>query len=74
MNIIKVCYDSYDRTIEDTSDFEPEFRKTDKKTGKLFPSQKTWTSNDAWRYQNVKELEGTDHEGLLASYRYEEFF
>ena len=53
-DVVKVCYDSYDRTIEETSDFEPSARK--------------WTSPDAWRYQNVKELDGNDYSGQLATY------
>ena len=53
---IKVCYDSYDKTIEDEDDF--------------YPSTRKWTSADAWRYQNVKELQGSDHAGLLGTYRY----
>ena len=51
-DVVKVCYDNYDRTIEETSDFEP--------------STKKWTSADAWRYQNVKELDGNDYSGILA--------
>ena len=51
-----MCYDDYDRNIEDTSDFDPGYRK--------------YTSADAWRYQTVKELGGSDHEGLLATYRW----
>ena len=49
-DVVKVCYDNYDRTIEETSDFEP--------------STKKWTSADAWRYQNVKELDGNDYSGI----------
>ena len=54
----KVCYDNYDRSIEDESDFFPNMEKL----------EFNWTSRDAWRYQNVKELDGHDVTGLLATY------
>lgn len=53
---IKVCYDSYDRTIEDEEEFPP--------------SSRQFTSADAWRYQTVKELDGHDVSGVLATYRF----
>ena len=52
-DVVKVCYDSYDRTIEETAEFHP--------------STRTWTSADAWRYQNVKELDGNDYTGMFHS-------
>eukprot|EP00095_Tigriopus_kingsejongensis_P003470 maker-scaffold13_size735724-snap-gene-6.27 protein:Tk03470 transcript:maker-scaffold13_size735724-snap-gene-6.27-mRNA-1 annotation:"pkd2 " len=51
---IDVCYDHYSESIEDESDFGPGYRK--------------YTSADAWRYQNVKELEGKAHWGMEATY------
>ena len=47
----KVCYDNYDRSIEDEDDF--------------FPNSRKHTSSDAWRYQSVKELDGHDISGIL---------
>ena len=46
----KVCYNNYDRSIEDEDDF--------------FPSSRKYTSSDAWRYQSVKELDGHDISGI----------
>ncbi len=51
---IKVCYGHYDRLIEDEEDF--------------YPSTRVYTSADAWRYQSVKELDGHDVMGTLATY------
>ena len=49
----KVCYDNYDRRIEDEDDFFPE------------NYTRKHTSSDAWRYQSVKELDGHDISGIL---------
>ena len=52
---ITVCYGGYRESIEDKADFAPSHRK--------------YTSADAWRYQNVLELDSNTHKGQLASYR-----
>lgn len=52
---IKVCYGGYSESIEDKADFAP--------------SHRTYSSADAWRYQNVLELDANTHNGILAAYR-----
>ena len=52
---LQVCYNNYDRTIEDKDEF--------------YPSTIKYTSQDAWRYQTERELNGHDYTGLLATYR-----
>ena len=54
-DLISVCYGDYRESIEDKSDFAPSHRK--------------YTSADAWRYQNILELDANAHKGQLATYR-----
>ena len=49
-----MCYGDYSESIEDTADFAPSHRR--------------FTSADAWRYQNVLELDSNTHNGQLTSY------
>ena len=49
-----MCYGDYSESIEDTADFAPSHRR--------------YTSADAWRYQNVLELDSNTHNGQLTSY------
>ena len=53
-DLITVCYGDYSESIEDTAGFAPSHRR--------------YTSADAWRYQNVLELDSNTHNGQLTSY------